>query len=73
MEQPITPEYIGSRILNQLKQTGERHLSVPITKAVMSVPAEFDERQRNYTRRAAALAGRFHARHFFIRGVEAVM
>ena len=56
-KQAITPEYIGSRILNQLKMTGERHLGVPITKAVMSVPAEFDERQRNCTKQAAALAG----------------
>uniref|UniRef100_A0A671KE03 Heat shock 70 kDa protein 13 n=1 Tax=Sinocyclocheilus anshuiensis TaxID=1608454 RepID=A0A671KE03_9TELE len=39
----VTPEFIGSR--------------VPIDKAVISVPAEFDERQRNYTIRAANLAG----------------
>lgn len=37
----------------------ERHLGVPIQKAVISVPAEFDERQRNYTIRAADLAGQF--------------
>ena len=54
----MTPEFIGSRILNQLKKTGERHLGVPVTKAVMSVPAEFNERQRNFTRKAAALAGK---------------
>lgn len=35
----------------------EQHLGVPIDKAVISVPAEFDERQRNYTIRAAELAG----------------
>ncbi|XP_072033837.1 heat shock 70 kDa protein 13-like [Amphiura filiformis] len=53
----LTPEYIGSRILNHLKETGESYLGVPITKAVMSVPAEFDEKQRNCTKQAAALAG----------------
>jgi len=53
----ITPEYVGSLILKQLRETGERNLSVPLRRAVMAVPAEFDKRQRNYTRSAAQLAG----------------
>ncbi|XP_054473353.1 heat shock 70 kDa protein 13 [Anoplopoma fimbria] len=53
----VSPEFIGSRLLLQLKKMAERQLDVPIQKAVISVPAEFDERQRNYTIRAANLAG----------------
>ena len=53
----VTPEYVGSRILATLRDTAIANLSVPIKSAVMSVPAEFNEIQRNYTRRAAALAG----------------
>lgn len=53
----VTPEFIGSRLLLKMKKMAEQHLGVPIDKAVISVPAEFDERQRNYTIRAAELAG----------------
>lgn len=53
----VTPEFIGSRLLLKMKKMAERQLNVPIDKAVISVPAEFDERQRNYTVKAAQLAG----------------
>ncbi|NXN65149.1 HSP13 protein, partial [Himantopus himantopus] len=53
----ITPEHIGSQLLLKLKRMAEDCLSVPISKAVISVPAEFDERQRNSTIKAANLAG----------------
>uniref|UniRef100_A0A8C3L2T2 Heat shock 70 kDa protein 13 n=1 Tax=Chrysolophus pictus TaxID=9089 RepID=A0A8C3L2T2_CHRPC len=53
----VTPEHIGSQLLLKLKKMAEDHLGVPISKAVISVPAEFDERQRNATVKAANLAG----------------
>ncbi|NWX27461.1 HSP13 protein, partial [Notiomystis cincta] len=53
----ITPERIGSKLLLKLKQMAEANLGTTISKAVISVPAEFDERQRNSTIRAANLAG----------------
>uniref|UniRef100_A0A8B9GXJ8 Heat shock 70 kDa protein 13 n=1 Tax=Astyanax mexicanus TaxID=7994 RepID=A0A8B9GXJ8_ASTMX len=53
----VTPEFIGSRLLLKMRKMAEKHLGVPIEKAVISVPAEFDERQRNYTIRAANQAG----------------
>jgi len=53
----ISPEYVGSLILKQLRETVERNLSVPLHRAVMAVPAEFDEQQRNFTKSAAQLAG----------------
>ncbi|KAM9853256.1 heat shock 70 kDa protein 13 [Aulostomus maculatus] len=54
---PVTPEFIGSRLLLKMKKMAEQHLGALVQKAVISVPAEFDERQRNYTVRAANLAG----------------
>lgn len=53
----VSPEFIGSRLLLKMKRMAERQLGVPIHKAVISVPAEFDERERNFTVRAANLAG----------------
>lgn len=55
----VSPEFIGSRLLLKMRKMAERQLGVPVEKAVISVPAEFDERQRNYTVRAANLAGQF--------------
>ncbi|NXA47402.1 HSP13 protein, partial [Nothocercus julius] len=53
----VTPEYIGSQLLLKLKRMAEDSLGVPVSKAVISVPAEFDEKQRNSTIKAANLAG----------------
>ncbi|KAH0624903.1 hypothetical protein JD844_032804 [Phrynosoma platyrhinos] len=53
----VTPEYIGSQLLLKLKRMSEDYLGMPVSKAVISVPAEFDERQRNCTIKAASLAG----------------
>lgn len=53
----VSPEFIGSRLLMKMKRMAERQLGVALDKAVISVPADFDERQRNYTVRAAQLAG----------------
>lgn len=53
----VTPEYVGSRLLLELKKMAEDYLGMPVSKAVISVPADFDERQRNHTVKAAQLAG----------------
>lgn len=53
----ISPEYVGSLIVKQLRDTAERNLSSTVHRAVMAVPAEFDEQQRNYTKATAQLAG----------------
>ena len=59
MPQTVSPEQVGAEILKTLKATAERHLDGPVTMTVMSVPAEFNEIQRNYTKKAAQLAGEF--------------
>lgn len=53
----VTPEYVGSRLLLKLKEMAEEYLGMPVANAVISVPAEFDLKQRNSTIEAANLAG----------------
>ena len=53
----LYPEDVGSIIIGTLREAASNNLSAPVLKAVLSVPAEFDARQRNYTRKAANLAG----------------
>lgn len=52
-----TPVEISAEILNQLKLRAEDSLKNPINGAVITVPAYFDEAQRQATRDAAQLAG----------------
>ena len=56
-EKQFSPEEISSFILRELKQEGEKHLGQPIKKAVVTVPAFFNERQRKATQVAGELAG----------------
>ncbi len=51
------PEGIGARVLAYLKSLAEGYLGIPVTKAVITVPANFDEGQRRATKRAGELAG----------------
>ncbi len=53
----FSPEEISSFILRELKQEGERELGQSISKAVITVPAFFNERQRKATQVAGQLAG----------------
>ncbi|MGH7968577.1 MAG: Hsp70 family protein, partial [Limisphaerales bacterium] len=55
--QEFSPEEISSFILRELKQEGERQLNQPVRKAVITVPAFFNERQRKATQVAGDLAG----------------
>ncbi|MGH7959176.1 MAG: Hsp70 family protein, partial [Opitutaceae bacterium] len=56
-DKQFSPEEISSFILRELKQEGERELGQPIRKAVITVPAFFNERQRKATQVAGELAG----------------
>lgn len=53
----ISPEEVGAQILTTLRRTAERNLTVPAKLAVLAVPAEFDAKQRNFTKLAAKYAG----------------
>jgi molecular chaperone HscA len=52
-----TPVEISAEILSQLKNRAEASLQNPVNGAVITVPAYFDEAQRQATRDAAQLAG----------------
>lgn len=51
------PEGIGARVLHYLKTLAEQYLGQAVEKAVVTVPANFDEAQRRATKRAGELAG----------------
>ena len=52
-----TPAMISSLILSRLKLAAEEYLKEPVTQAVITVPAFFNERQRAATKEAGELAG----------------
>jgi molecular chaperone DnaK len=53
----LSPEEISAEVLRHLKHLAESHLGVEVRKAVITVPAYFDDAQRQATRTAARLAG----------------
>jgi molecular chaperone DnaK len=53
----LTPEQVSSEILRNLKAIAEERLGTAITRAVITVPAYFNDAQRAATRRAGELAG----------------
>jgi molecular chaperone DnaK len=55
--QPISPQEIASHILRALRQIAEEALGEPVTRAVVTVPAYFDDTQRQATRDAGQIAG----------------
>jgi molecular chaperone DnaK len=56
-DRQFSPEEISSIILGELKQQAEEQLGFPVRKAVITVPAFFNERQRKATQQAGELAG----------------
>lgn len=52
-----TPEEVSAEILKKLRRTAEDSLGSPVTRAVITVPAYFNDAQRNATIRAGELAG----------------
>jgi molecular chaperone DnaK len=51
------PEEISAEILKKLKADVERSLGEPVSRAVITVPAYFNDAQRNATKEAGRLAG----------------
>lgn len=56
-DRTYTPPEISAFILRQLKRNAERYFGTPVTKAVITVPAYFNDAQRQATKDAGRIAG----------------
>src|SRR5438309_616254 len=56
-EQEYRPQEISAMILRTLRDRASQQLGAPVTKAVITVPAYFNDAQRQATREAGELAG----------------
>jgi len=56
-DKTVSPEEVGAAVLAKLKKVAEDYLGEPVTEAVITVPAYFNDAQRQATKDAGRIAG----------------
>ncbi len=56
-DRAYSPAQIGAAVLGKMKESAEAYLGEPVTRAIVTVPAYFDDAQRQATKDAGRLAG----------------
>ncbi len=56
-DKELAPQQVSAEILRKMKQTAEDYLGEPVTEAVITVPAYFNDSQRQATKDAGKIAG----------------
>ena len=57
LDKSFTPEEISAKVLGYMKSYAEKHLGTSVSKAVITVPAYFNDAQRQATKDAGTIAG----------------
>ncbi|MGH7439709.1 MAG: Hsp70 family protein, partial [Polyangiaceae bacterium] len=53
----VTPQEVSAKVLQKLRKAAESHLGATVTEAVITVPAYFNDSQRQATKDAGRIAG----------------
>ena len=56
-DKTYSPPEVSAKVLQKLKRAAEKHLGEPVTEAVITVPAYFNDSQRQATKDAGKIAG----------------